>query len=63
MLAGVSTIAATILVIACDDGVMPQTLEHLQILELLGIENGFIVLTKIDRCEETQIDTRQKEIR
>ena len=63
MLAGVSTIDATILVIACDDGVMPQTLEHLQILELLGIENGFIVLTKIDRCEVTQIETRQNEIR
>ena len=63
MLAGVSTINATILVIACDDGVMPQTLEHLQILELLGIETGFIVLTKIDRCEETQIETRQNEIK
>ena len=63
MLAGVSTIDATIMVIACDDGVMPQTLEHLQILELLGIESGFIVLTKIDRCEETQIESRQNEIR
>ena len=63
MLAGVSTIDATILVVACDDGVMPQTLEHLQILELLGLENGFIVLTKIDRCEEAQVKIRQDEIR
>ena len=49
MLAGVAGIDLGLLVIAADDGVMPQTREHLAILELLGIRNLLIVLTKIDR--------------
>ncbi|HQG46641.1 MAG TPA: GTP-binding protein, partial [bacterium] len=48
MVAGASTIDLAILVIAADDGVMPQTREHLDILSLLGVQRGFIVLTKID---------------
>ncbi len=48
MLAGVGGIDAAILVIAADDGVMPQTREHLAILDLLGIPAGLIALTKID---------------
>ena len=49
MLAGVAGIDLGLLVIAADDGVMPQTREHLAILDLLGIRNILIVLTKIDR--------------
>ncbi|MGV0034920.1 MAG: GTP-binding protein, partial [Candidatus Azotimanducaceae bacterium WSBS_2022_MAG_OTU7] len=55
MLAGVSAIDCALLVVAADDGVMPQTLEHLEILNLLGIDHGLIALTKIDRCDEQQI--------
>lgn len=52
MIAGVAGIDMVILVIAADEGVMPQTKEHLDILSLLGIEDGFIVMTKIDRTDE-----------
>ena len=62
MLAGVSTIDCALLVIAADDGVMPQTLEHLEILNLLGIEHGLIALTKIDRCDEKQISRTLSQI-
>ena len=48
MLAGVGGIDAVVLVIAADEGVMPQTREHLAILDLLGIENGLVALTKTD---------------
>src|SRR5512136_245459 len=51
MLAGVGAIDAVILVVAADDGVMPQTREHLDILNLLNISNGVIALTKIDMVE------------
>ncbi|MFT5014255.1 MAG: selenocysteine-specific elongation factor [Patiriisocius sp.] len=49
MLAGVAAIDHALLVIAADDGPMPQTSEHVAILELLGIECATIVITKIDR--------------
>src|SRR5215468_4683701 len=48
MLAGASGIDAALLVVALDDGVMPQTREHVQILQLLGIERGVVALTKAD---------------
>jgi selenocysteine-specific elongation factor len=51
MIAGVGSIDAALLVIAADDGWMPQTEEHLQILELLGIKKGLILLNKIDLAE------------
>ena len=49
MVAGASGMDAVILVVAADDGVMPQTREHLEILTLLGIRQGIVALTKIDR--------------
>lgn len=52
MLAGVGGIDAVILVIAADEGVMPQTLEHLAILNLLDIKNGVIALTKTDMVDD-----------
>ena len=52
MLAGVGRIDAVLLVIAADEGVMPQTREHLAILDLLGIHHGLIVLTKIDMVDD-----------
>src|SRR5277367_5066968 len=55
MVAGVGGIDYALLVIAADDGVMPQTREHLAILELLGITRGAIALTKIDRVNEARV--------
>ncbi|MED5578836.1 MAG: selenocysteine-specific translation elongation factor [Nitrospinota bacterium] len=51
MLAGVGGIDIVMLVIAADEGVMPQTREHLSICELLGVKNGLIVITKSDLVE------------
>lgn len=63
MLAGVMGIDIVILVVAADEGIMPQTLEHLSILDLLGIEKGFIVMTKIDMVDEEWIELVEEEIR
>jgi selenocysteine-specific elongation factor len=52
MLAGASGIDAALLVVALDDGVMPQTREHVQILQLLGIDRGVVALTKADIAGE-----------
>ena len=52
MLAGVGGIDAVLLVIAADEGVMPQTREHLAILELLGVDRGVVVLTKRDLVDD-----------
>src|SRR5262245_41014608 len=57
MVAGASGIDFVVLVVAADDGVMPQTLEHLAIVDMLGIRRGVVALTKADlaaptRCEE-----------
>ncbi len=49
MVAGASGMDGVILVVAADDGVMPQTREHLEILTLLGVRHGIVALTKIDR--------------
>lgn len=63
MVAGATGMDAVILVIAADDGIMPQTIEHLDILTLLGIQYGFIALTKIDRVEEHILEKVQHDIR
>ncbi len=52
MVAGSGGIDLAALVIALDEGVMPQTVEHLDILELLGIRRGIVVLTKLDLVDE-----------
>ncbi|MDX2138367.1 MAG: selenocysteine-specific translation elongation factor [Chloroflexota bacterium] len=52
MLAGVGGIDAALLIIAADEGVMPQTREHLAILQLLGIERTLIAMTKIDMVDD-----------
>ena len=51
MLAGVCGIDFALLVVAADDGIMPQTIEHLQILDLLSIARGAAVITKVDRVD------------
>jgi len=63
MLAGVMGIDIVLLVIAADEGVMPQTSEHLAILDLLGIDKGFIVMTKADLVEKEWIELVEEDIR
>ena len=63
MLAGVIGIDIVLLVVAADEGIMPQTLEHLSILDLMGIKKGFIVLTKSDMVEDEWIDMVEEEVR
>src|SRR5690606_14546789 len=55
MAAGACGIDFALLVVAADDGVMPQTLEHLAILDLLGISRGAVALTKIDRVDSRRL--------
>ena len=52
MVAGAGGIDLALLVVAADEGVMPQTREHLEICELLGVRGGIVALTKIDRAED-----------
>ena len=64
MLAGIGGIDTVLLVIAADEGVMPQTREHLAILDLLQIQNGIIVLTKIDMITDPDwLDLIEEDIR
>ncbi|MFM0183252.1 selenocysteine-specific translation elongation factor [Paraburkholderia aspalathi] len=62
MTAGASGIDFALLVIAADDGVMPQTREHLAIVELLGIKRGAIALTKIDRVDAERLQEVHDEV-
>lgn len=55
MLAGASGLDLALLVVAADDGVMPQTREHLAILELLGIPRLLVALTKADRVDAERL--------
>ncbi|HAK47863.1 MAG TPA: selenocysteinyl-tRNA-specific translation elongation factor SelB, partial [Salmonella bongori] len=62
MLAGVGRIDHALLVVACDDGVMAQTREHLQILQLTGNPQLTVALTKADRVDEARINTVREEV-
>jgi selenocysteine-specific elongation factor len=63
MVAGAGGIDFALLVIAADDGVMPQTREHLSILELLRVRHGAVALSKIDRVDEARALAVQGQIR
>ena len=56
MLAGVGGIDMALLIIAADEGVMPQTREHLAILDLLGMKNGIVVITKKDLVDNEMLE-------
>ncbi len=62
MLAGVGGINLALLVIAADEGVMPQTREHLDILDLLDVDRGIVALTKIDLVDEEWTALVEEEI-
>lgn len=61
MLAGVGGIDAAVLVIAADEGVMPQTVEHLTILDLLGVSRGVVALTKRDMVDDEWLELVREE--
>ena len=63
MLAGAGGIDIALLVVAADEGVMPQTLEHLGILHLLGIKQGLIALTKIDLVDQEWLELAEEDLR
>lgn len=63
MVAGISGVNYIILVIACDDGIMPQTVEHFNIAKLLNIKNGMIVLSKTDLVDDEKKEKLKKEIK
>ncbi|MBU0493694.1 MAG: selenocysteine-specific translation elongation factor [Chloroflexi bacterium] len=63
MLAGVGSIDATLLVVAADEGPMPQTREHLDIIDLLGIQRGVVAITKLDLVDEDWLELVIEETR
>ena len=52
MVAGATGMGAALLVVACDDGVMPQTREHFEVLRMLGVDHGLVALSKCDLADE-----------
>ncbi|MGL4862856.1 MAG: selenocysteine-specific translation elongation factor [Cetobacterium sp.] len=62
MVAGAKGINFVLFLIACDDGIMPQTIEHKEILKLLGIKNGIIVLSKRDLVTSERVDEVRSQI-
>jgi len=63
MLAGATGIDLVLLVVAADEGVMPQTLEHFAIVNLLGIDRGVVALTKSDLASGGMVDLASEEVR
>jgi selenocysteine-specific elongation factor len=63
MLAGATGIDGVLLVVAADDGPMPQTREHLAILDLLGLDRGVVALTKADLVEPARVDAVAAQMR
>ncbi len=62
MVSGVATIDFVLLVVAADDGIMPQTREHMDILGLLGLEHGLVVITKAEMAEPDWLALVQDEL-
>ena len=63
MVAGATGIDIVVMVIAADEGVMPQTREHMEICILLGIRHGFVALTKIDLVDEEWLELAEEDVR
>src|SRR6266545_3849862 len=62
MLAGIGGIDIALLVVAADEGIMPQTREHLSIIDLLGIPSGMVAITKIDLVDEEWLELVKAEV-
>ena len=63
MVAGVATVDCFLLVVSADEGVMPQTREHLDVLDLLDVTNGIVVLTKCDLVDEEMQQLAEADVR
>ncbi|MDD3785798.1 MAG: selenocysteine-specific translation elongation factor [Hydrogenophaga sp.] len=63
MVSGATGMDMAMLLVAADDGVMPQTREHLAVLSLLGIRHGLVVVTKCDRADEARVAAVAAEVR
>jgi len=63
MIAGANSIRMVLFVVSADEGIMPQTIEHFDVLQLLGIERGIIVITKIDKVDEEYLSLIIEEIK
>ena len=63
MVAGATGIDIVVMVIAADEGVMPQTREHMEICTLLGVESGLVAVTKIDMVDEEWLELALEDIR
>jgi selenocysteine-specific elongation factor len=63
MVAGATSLDVALLVVAADDGVMPQTIEHFEILRLLGIQRGVIAITKTDLVDDEMCELVSEEVR
>jgi selenocysteine-specific elongation factor len=63
MVAGATGIDLVVLVVAADDGVMPQTREHLAIMQILGVRRGLVALTKIDMVEPALVELAIEDVR
>jgi selenocysteine-specific elongation factor len=63
MVAGATGIDIVAMVIAADEGVMPQTREHMEICTLLGVRHGLVVLTKVDLVDEEMLELAQEDIK
>lgn len=63
MISGAGGIDAVLMVVAADDGWMPQSQEHFQITQLLGVRYGIVVINKIDLVEKTWVDLVEEDIR
>lgn len=63
MVTGISSISYVILVIAADDGVMPQTREHLDILDILGVKDGCVVLNKTDLVKPDWLELVEADVK
>jgi len=63
MVAGATGIDLVLLVVAADEGVMPQTREHLAICDLLGLAHGVVALTKIDLADPDVVELAEEEVR
>lgn len=63
MLAGASGLDIVLLVVAADEGMMPQTVEHLDILSYLNIKNGIVVITKADTVDEDMLELVKEDVK
>lgn len=63
MIAGVSKLQFALLVVAANDGVMPQTREHISILELLGLQDGIVALNKVDLVDAMQLAAIKQQLK